>query len=113
MGSSLPQHSDSPGPLASLDEVLAQLRGVVRVDDGWVWGQPAFANVRVPIATLFDYARAGATLAEFLADFSGVRAEDAIRVLDVAARANLLPKGVNVQTFIGSADPRPKDRLAS
>jgi len=44
-------------------------------------GTPIFRGTRVPVKTLFDYLKAGDTIAEFLDDFPTVDREQVVAVL--------------------------------
>jgi len=44
-------------------------------------GIPVFRGTRVPVKTLFDYLKAGDTIAEFLDDFPTVSQEQVVSVL--------------------------------
>ena len=46
-------------------------------------GLPVFAGTRVPIRNLFDSLQDGLSLDEFLADFPGVRREQAVKLLEL------------------------------
>jgi len=52
-------------------------------------GVPVFVGTRVPVRALLDYLEAGDSLDEFLADFPGVRREQAIQFLEEATEALL------------------------
>ena len=52
-------------------------------------GTPCFTGTRVPIKNLFDYLEAGDSLDDFLEGFPGVSREQAIAVIDLAARGFL------------------------
>jgi uncharacterized protein (DUF433 family) len=49
-------------------------------------GTPVFAGTRVPVKTLFDHLEAGDTLDVFLAHFPDVSRDQAVAVLNLAAR---------------------------
>ena len=61
----------------------------VSVNPGRMHGEPCFKGTRVPIQTLFDHLAGGEALEEFLAGFPDVSREQAIAVLDLAARGML------------------------
>jgi uncharacterized protein (DUF433 family) len=52
-------------------------------------GEPCFSGSRVPIQHLFDHLRAGDALELFLEGFPPVTREQAIGVIDLAARGLL------------------------
>lgn len=54
-------------------------------------GQPVFCGTRVPVRILFEYLEGGYTLDEFLEHFEGVTREQALGVLDVAAKRTIPP----------------------
>ncbi len=55
-------------------------------------GAPCFAGTRVPVKTLFDFLAHGQPLNEFLRQFPTVSQEQAVAVLELAARQiGLLP----------------------
>lgn len=47
-------------------------------------GTPVFFNTRVPVKNLFDYVRAGHTIADFIDDFPSVQYDQALAVLELA-----------------------------
>ena len=61
------------------------LFGLIWVNPARMHGTPCFYASRVPLQALFDSLAAGETLDEFLYDFKGVTAEQAIGVLRLAA----------------------------
>ncbi len=61
------------------------LFGTVWINPNRMSGSPCFYGSRVPVKHLFDYLRAGHTIAEFLDDFPGVTRQQAEAVLDRAA----------------------------
>ncbi len=52
-------------------------------------GLPVFAGTRVPIRNLFDCLQDGLSLEEFLADFPGVRREQAVQLLELVKQPYL------------------------
>lgn len=58
----------------------------ITINPDIVSGAPVFRGTRVPVQTLFDYLADDITLEEFLDNFPTVKREDALRVLDAAAR---------------------------
>ena len=62
------------------------LFGIVWINPARVSGAPCFYGTRVPLKNLFDSLAAGETLDEFLDGFEGVSREQALAVLDLAAR---------------------------
>ncbi len=67
------------------------LHPFISVDLERLGGEPVFRGTRVPVRTLFDYLRANHDLDTFLDHFEGVTREQAIAVLDLAARGLLAP----------------------
>src|ERR1700761_4188537 len=65
------------------------LFGLVWINLGRVSGTPCFFGTRVPVVSLFHSLGAGDTLDEFLDAFEGVNRDQALRVLDLAARGLL------------------------
>jgi uncharacterized protein (DUF433 family) len=63
------------------------LFGLIWINPQRVSGAPCFYGSRVPVKTLFDCLAAGQTLEDFLEDFEGVRREQAVAVLGLAADA--------------------------
>jgi uncharacterized protein (DUF433 family) len=61
----------------------------ISVDPERLSGEPVFRGTRVPVKTLFDYISANHDLDTFLDHFEGVTREQAIAVLDLAARGLL------------------------
>ncbi len=58
----------------------------ITIDPEIMSGAPVFSGTRVPVQTLFDYIADGYTLEEFLDNFPTVNRENALRVLQAAAR---------------------------
>lgn len=58
----------------------------ISVNPGRMHGEPCFCGSRVPIQHLFDHLRAGDPLEVFLDDFPPVTREQAVGVIDLAAR---------------------------
>ena len=61
------------------------------MSESYIWadpermgGRPCFHGTRVPVKALFDYLRAGHSLAEFLDDFPSVNREQAAEAIVVA-----------------------------
>ena len=54
----------------------------ITVDPEVLSGTPVFRGTRVPVQTLMDYILDGETLETFLRNFSTVRREDAVRLLE-------------------------------
>jgi uncharacterized protein (DUF433 family) len=69
---------------------VATLDAVVHSDPGILGGTPVFRGTRVPLKNRVDYLAAGDTLDEFLAPFPSVKREQAMAVLEIAAK-DLLP----------------------
>ena len=55
---------------------------VISVDREVMGGTPVFRGTRVPVATLFDYLKAGDSLGIFLDDFPTVSREQAVALLN-------------------------------
>ena len=69
---------------------MRTLEAVVHSDPEIVGGTPVFRGTRVPLKNLIDYLSAGDTLEEFLDHFPSVKRDQAIAVLELAAK-ELLP----------------------
>ena len=65
-----------------LDEVVSREPDILD-------GTPVFLGTRVPIRSLFDYLEGGETLDEFLRQFTSVRREQAVALLDLACQSVL------------------------
>jgi uncharacterized protein (DUF433 family) len=61
----------------------------ISVNPGRMHGDPCFRGSRVPVQHLFDHLRAGDSLNIFLEDFPPVTREQAVGVIDLAARGLL------------------------
>ena len=59
---------------------------VISMDPGTLGGTPVFVGTRVPVETLFDHLERGISLADFLDDFPTVSKDQAIAVLELAAK---------------------------
>lgn len=72
------------------------LFGIVWINPQRMSGAPCFAGTRVPIKNLFDYLVGGEPLHEFLEGFPGVTREQAVAVIELAAKGLLqsLPQPV-------------------
>ncbi|MBX3381348.1 MAG: DUF433 domain-containing protein [Phycisphaeraceae bacterium] len=64
----------------------------VRADPEIMHGTPCFAGTRVPATILFDYLRAGSTVAEFLEQYPTVSREQVDSVLATAERQFEIPR---------------------
>jgi len=62
---------------------------IITRDPDILGGIPVFKGTRVPVDTLIKHLKAGASLAEFLADFPSVRREQAEAALELAKEALL------------------------
>jgi len=60
---------------------------LVTSDRDWLGGEPCFTGRRVPVKALFDFVKAGHSLAEFLDAYPSVSREHALAVLDLATKA--------------------------
>ncbi len=72
--------------LIPADSLLAPY---ISVNPGRMHGEPVFKGTRVPVDYLFGHLRAGETIDAFLDGFEGVTREQAVAVLDLAARGML------------------------
>lgn len=62
---------------------------IITRDPEVLGGIPVFKGTRVPVDSLITHLKAGASLAEFLADFPSVRREQAEAFLELAKEAVL------------------------
>jgi uncharacterized protein (DUF433 family) len=69
---------------------VGALDSIVHSDPDVLGGTPVFRGTRVPLKNLVDYLAAGDTLEEFLDHFPSVKREQAMAVLELAAK-ELLP----------------------
>jgi uncharacterized protein (DUF433 family) len=69
---------------------VGNLDAIVQSDPNTLGGTPVFRGTRVPLKNLVDYLAAGDTLEEFLDHFPSVKREQAMAVLELAAK-ELLP----------------------
>jgi uncharacterized protein (DUF433 family) len=65
---------------------ISTLESTISIDPGIPSGTPCVVGTRVPVRTLIEYLKAGARVADFLADFPTVRREQVVAV-DTAAAA--------------------------
>lgn len=72
--------------LIAADSPLAPF---ISVNPGRMHGEPCFISSRVPVQSLFDYLAGGDSLAEFLVDFPNIKRENAVAVIELAARGLL------------------------
>ena len=56
----------------------------IKADPDIMHGTPCFSGTRVPVTALFDHLKLGYPLEYFLAQFPGVKREQAEDVLDLA-----------------------------
>jgi|SRR5882724_9232041 len=91
-GQPLVKHIEPVPPEALVGDKVQpghRLFGLIWVNPERVSGEPCFYHTRVPIKTLFNCLEAGQTLDEFLDDFEGVTREQALAVLELAAKGLL------------------------
>jgi uncharacterized protein (DUF433 family) len=69
---------------------MAILDTVIHSDPNILGGTPVFRGTRVPVKNLVDYRAAGDSLDGFLDHFPSVKREQAVAVLELAAK-ELLP----------------------
>ena len=77
---------------------MATLDAVVHSDSEILGGTPVFRGTRVPLKNLVDYLAAGDTLDEFLDHFPSVKREQAMAVLEIAAKEVLLEREAKRRT---------------
>ncbi len=59
---------------------------IINIDPEILGGTPVFYGTRVPIKNLFDYLETGESINYFLDDFSGVRREQVIKLLEMSQK---------------------------
>ena len=57
---------------------------IITVTAGLVSGEPVFTGTRVPVKSLFDYLASGDGLDVYLADYPGVKREQALKAIAMA-----------------------------
>ncbi|MEP6595496.1 MAG: DUF433 domain-containing protein [Ginsengibacter sp.] len=67
----------------------------INIDPETMGGTPVFTGTRVPVQALFDYIETGETLDEFLENFSSVKKDLAIKVLQMAEKSITTEKVLN------------------
>jgi uncharacterized protein (DUF433 family) len=65
---------------------MSQDISVISTSPDIMSGTPVFAGTRVPIATLFDYLKAGESVDDFLEGFPTVKREAVVCLLEEAGR---------------------------
>jgi uncharacterized protein (DUF433 family) len=58
----------------------------INIDPEILGGTPVFYGTRVPIKNLFDYLETGETIDYFLEDFSGVKREQVVKLLEMSQK---------------------------
>ena len=82
----------SAPPLRQERELIpsdSPLAPYISINPGRMHGEPVFKGTRVPVQTLFDHLRAGDDLARYLDGFEGVKREQAVAIIDLAAHGFL------------------------
>ena len=69
-----------------MNQTLSQTRLPITIDPEVMSGIPVFSGTRVPVQTLFDYIIDGCSLTEFLDNFPSVSRENALALLEYAAK---------------------------
>ena len=72
------------------------LNKIITIDKEIMGGQPVFSDTRVPIETLFDHLEIVISIDEFLDDFSTVRRDQAVALLDAS---NKIMTSQNISEF--------------
>ena len=67
---------------------------IINIDSEILGGTPVFYGTRVPIKNLFDYIESGESIDFFLDDFTGVRREQVIKLLEMSK--NLIESSSNI-----------------
>lgn len=65
---------------------MSRIKDYINIDKEILSGNPVFNGTRVPVQTLFDHLVKGISLAEFLNDFPTVKKEQAVAVIEIAAK---------------------------
>lgn len=65
---------------------MYRVKDYINIDKEILSGNPVFRGTRVPIQTLFDHLEKGISLDEFLIDFTTVKKEQAIAVIEIASK---------------------------
>ena len=65
---------------------MSQDASVISTSPEIMSGTPVFAGTRVPIATLFEYLKAGESVDDFLEGFPTVKREAVVSLLEEAGR---------------------------
>ena len=65
---------------------MKNVKGYITIDPEILGGQPVFYGTRVPVESLFDHLENGVTLYGFLQNFPTVSRENAIAVIEIAAK---------------------------
>jgi uncharacterized protein (DUF433 family) len=92
MSAIITESSPASAPNRSSHELIPQdspLAAYIWVNVARMHGEPCFKNTRVPVQALFDHLRAGDGFGRFLEGYEGVSAEQAVAVIDLAARGLL------------------------
>jgi len=69
---------------------MPDLKSILHSDPDVHSGDPVFIGTRVPVRTLLDYIKGGDSLEVFLENFPSVTREQAVALLEEAARAALM-----------------------
>lgn len=62
------------------------VRDCIIIDQEILSGNPLFKGTRVPAQTLFDHLKKGESVDAFLNDFSSVKREQAIAIIQIASK---------------------------
>lgn len=65
---------------------MSRIKDYINSDKEILSGNPVFKGTRVPVQTLFDHLEIGISLDEFLSDFPTVKKEQAVAVIEIAAK---------------------------
>ena len=57
---------------------------MINIDLEILGGTPVFSGTRVPVKNLFNYLEEGETMEEFLTDFSSVKKEQVVKLLEIS-----------------------------
>lgn len=75
---------------------MSQVISIISTSPDVMSGTPVFVGTRVPIATLFDYLKAGESVDDFLEGFPTAKREAVICLLEEAGKTlltTIAPKG--------------------
>lgn len=81
-----------------------KLQEIVLIDPETLGGTPVFVGSRVPIWSLFVHLGKGISLEEFLDDFPTVKREQAVGLLEIIEKTNVLTLSTTGYNLLQVAD---------